>query len=154
MTIAIELRETQIGRASTSEYCVAAAAASGSIDQHKRTHTHDNMNSIGENCNELKRDYDACFNAWFAEKFLHGDTNDSACAPLFRVYQQCVKVCHLLSLSISMRFCTDSPFFFFEYVMQLDEFRFAHRHFFLIIWFRRRRYEIKRSIWKKSKRIT
>ncbi|XP_055313915.1 TP53-regulated inhibitor of apoptosis 1-like [Sitodiplosis mosellana] len=49
------------------------------------------MNSIGENCNELKRDYDACFNSWFAEKFLHGNTNDSACAPLFRVYQQCVK---------------------------------------------------------------
>ncbi|XP_031637788.1 TP53-regulated inhibitor of apoptosis 1-like [Contarinia nasturtii] len=49
------------------------------------------MNSIGENCNELKQDYDACFNAWFAEKFLHGDTNDSACAPLFKVYQQCVK---------------------------------------------------------------
>lgn len=51
------------------------------------------MNSIGENCNELKRDYDACFNSWFAEKFLRGETNDSVCAPMFRVYQQCVKVC-------------------------------------------------------------
>lgn len=50
------------------------------------------MNSIGENCNQLKRDYDACFNTWFAEKFLHGETNDSMCAPLFKVYQQCVKV--------------------------------------------------------------
>lgn len=50
------------------------------------------MNSIGENCNQLKRDYDACFNTWFAEKFLKGETNDSVCAPLFKVYQQCVKV--------------------------------------------------------------
>lgn len=51
-----------------------------------------NMNSIGENCNELKNQYDACFNSWFAEKFLKGSTNDSACAPLFKIYQQCVKV--------------------------------------------------------------
>lgn len=50
------------------------------------------MNSIGEDCNKLKRDYDACFNTWFADKFLNGETNDSMCAPLFKVYQQCVKV--------------------------------------------------------------
>lgn len=50
------------------------------------------MTSIGEKCNDLKHSYDACFNAWFSEKFLIGDTNDSACAPLFKVYQQCVKV--------------------------------------------------------------
>lgn len=50
------------------------------------------MNSIGENCNELKKQYDACFNNWFAEQFLRGSTNDQACAPLFKVYQQCVKV--------------------------------------------------------------
>lgn len=50
------------------------------------------MNSIGENCNELKKQYDACFNTWFAEKFLKGSTNDSVCAPLFKIYQQCVKV--------------------------------------------------------------
>lgn len=50
------------------------------------------MNSIGENCNDMKRAYDACFNAWFAEKFLRGHTNDAVCAPLFKTYQQCVKV--------------------------------------------------------------
>lgn len=49
------------------------------------------MNSIGENCNELKKQYDACFNNWFSEQFLRGSTNDTACAPLFKVYQQCVK---------------------------------------------------------------
>lgn len=50
------------------------------------------MNSIGENCNELKKQYDACFNSWFTDKFLKGSTNDAACAPLFKIYQQCVKV--------------------------------------------------------------
>lgn len=50
------------------------------------------MNSIGADCKDLKHDYDACFNNWFADKFLKGVTDDSLCAPLFRVYQQCVKV--------------------------------------------------------------
>ncbi|XP_012255251.1 TP53-regulated inhibitor of apoptosis 1-like isoform X1 [Athalia rosae] len=49
------------------------------------------MNSIGETCNEFKKQYDSCFHLWFAEKFLKGDTNDSMCAPMFKVYQQCVK---------------------------------------------------------------
>lgn len=50
------------------------------------------MNSIGEACNDLKKEYDACFNTWFAEHFLKGNTNDSMCAPMFKVYQTCVKV--------------------------------------------------------------
>jgi len=49
------------------------------------------MNSIGESCQDLKKDYDACFNSWFSEQFLKGKTNDSLCAPLFKVYQDCVK---------------------------------------------------------------
>lgn len=58
------------------------------------------MDSIGEACNDLKKEYDACFNTWFSEKFLKGDANDSICAPLFKVYQQCVKVsCKLISLN-------------------------------------------------------
>lgn len=52
------------------------------------------MNSIGEACTDLKKEYDECFNTWFAEHFLKGNTNDSMCAPMFRVYQQCVKVSH------------------------------------------------------------
>jgi TRIAP1/MDM35 family protein len=51
------------------------------------------MNSIGENCNELKKQYDNCFLMWFSERFLKGDTHDEMCAPYFKVYQQCVKVC-------------------------------------------------------------
>lgn len=50
------------------------------------------MNSIGPTCNELKKQYDDCFNLWFAEHFLKGRTDDSMCAPIFKVYQQCVKV--------------------------------------------------------------
>ncbi|XP_057320409.1 TP53-regulated inhibitor of apoptosis 1-like [Microplitis mediator] len=49
------------------------------------------MNSIGESCNELKHQYDTCFQAWFSDKFLKGDTNDSVCAPLFKIYQTCLK---------------------------------------------------------------
>ncbi|XP_071489458.1 TP53-regulated inhibitor of apoptosis 1-like [Diadema setosum] len=48
------------------------------------------MNSLNEECNDLKHEYDACFNSWFSEKFLKGDTTDS-CGELFRKYQQCVK---------------------------------------------------------------
>lgn len=51
------------------------------------------MDSIGENCNELKKQYDSCFLTWFSGRFLKGDTNDEVCAPFFKVYQQCVKVC-------------------------------------------------------------
>ncbi|XP_016976161.1 TP53-regulated inhibitor of apoptosis 1-like [Drosophila rhopaloa] len=49
------------------------------------------MSSVGEDCNELKQQYDACFNSWFSERFLKGQTDDSVCAPIFRVYQDCVK---------------------------------------------------------------
>lgn len=45
-----------------------------------------------EDCSELKQKYDACFNNWFSEKFLKGDTNDSMCAPLLKVYKDCVAV--------------------------------------------------------------
>ncbi|XP_077996111.1 TP53-regulated inhibitor of apoptosis 1-like [Glandiceps talaboti] len=48
------------------------------------------MNSVGEECNELKREYDACFNTWFSEKFLKGDHNDP-CQGVFKKYQECVK---------------------------------------------------------------
>ena len=50
------------------------------------------MNSISPECQELKVQYDACFNRWFKEKFLKGQTDDSSCADLFSSYQSCVKV--------------------------------------------------------------
>lgn len=53
------------------------------------------MNSIAETCHDLKKEYDACFNTWFADHFLRGDTNDKMCAPMFKVYQECVKVMNM-----------------------------------------------------------
>jgi len=50
------------------------------------------MNSISPECQELKDQYDACFNRWFKEKFLKGLTDDKSCADLFADYQSCVKV--------------------------------------------------------------
>ncbi len=50
------------------------------------------MNSVGEGCTELKREYDQCFNRWFAEKFLKGDRSADPCSELFRKYHTCVQV--------------------------------------------------------------
>ena len=50
------------------------------------------MNSIGKDCNELKAKYDECFQVWFSEKFLKGDSDDGMCKPLFSVYRDCVRV--------------------------------------------------------------
>lgn len=49
------------------------------------------MNSIGKDCNELKAKYDECFQVWFSEKFLKGDSDDGMCKPLFSVYRDCVR---------------------------------------------------------------
>lgn len=49
------------------------------------------MNSVSKDCQELKRLYDSCFNQWFSEKFLQGQTDDDTCEPLYKQYQQCVK---------------------------------------------------------------
>lgn len=48
------------------------------------------MNSVGEECNELKKKYDACFHSWFSDHFLKGRKEDH-CASLLKVYQECVK---------------------------------------------------------------
>ncbi|KNE68440.1 hypothetical protein AMAG_13092 [Allomyces macrogynus ATCC 38327] len=47
------------------------------------------MESIGKNCTPLKHDYDACFNKWYTEKFLKGETTPE-CTELFEKYRQCV----------------------------------------------------------------
>ncbi|XP_018542661.1 TP53-regulated inhibitor of apoptosis 1 [Lates calcarifer] len=49
------------------------------------------MNSVGEACTELKREYDQCFNRWFAEKFLKGDRSGDPCTETFKKYQRCVQ---------------------------------------------------------------
>ncbi|VTJ55126.1 Hypothetical predicted protein [Marmota monax] len=52
------------------------------------------MNSVGEACTDMKREYDQCFNRWFAEKFLKGDGSGDPCTDLFKRYQQCVPAYH------------------------------------------------------------
>ncbi|KAI7872950.1 mitochondrial distribution/morphology family 35/apoptosis, partial [Spinellus fusiger] len=47
--------------------------------------------SIGVQCTELKHKYDACFNKWYSEKFLKGDTTPD-CEELFKDYRACVMV--------------------------------------------------------------
>uniref|UniRef100_A0A224Y4W7 Putative tp53-regulated inhibitor of apoptosis 1 n=1 Tax=Panstrongylus lignarius TaxID=156445 RepID=A0A224Y4W7_9HEMI len=49
------------------------------------------MNSIGKTCNDIKHQYDECFQLWFKEKFLKGNINDDVCEPLFKMYRQCVQ---------------------------------------------------------------
>lgn len=51
------------------------------------------MSSIAEECNDLKKAYDDCFNAWFSERFLKGDRNLTRCDALLNAYTGCVKVC-------------------------------------------------------------
>ncbi|SAM05445.1 hypothetical protein [Absidia glauca] len=47
--------------------------------------------SVGADCTELKHKYDACFNKWYSEKFLKGDTTPE-CEDLFKDYRACVMV--------------------------------------------------------------
>lgn len=49
------------------------------------------MDSIGPECTELKHKYEACFNRWYSEKFLKGETRDE-CEPLFKAYKACLDV--------------------------------------------------------------
>ena len=49
------------------------------------------MDSIGNECVSLKKEYDECFNNWYAEKFLKGHYEDS-CAELLEKYSACVWV--------------------------------------------------------------
>ena len=61
------------------------------------------MQSVGKDCNELKQKYDSCFQVWFSEKFLKGDSSEDMCKPLFIVYQDCVRVSALRSSQIQLR---------------------------------------------------
>uniref|UniRef100_A0AAZ3R183 TP53 regulated inhibitor of apoptosis 1 n=1 Tax=Oncorhynchus tshawytscha TaxID=74940 RepID=A0AAZ3R183_ONCTS len=49
------------------------------------------MNSVGEGCTDLKREYDQCFNRWFADKFLKEDRSGDPCTEMFKKYQHCVQ---------------------------------------------------------------
>lgn len=46
--------------------------------------------SLAEECNELKKTYDDCFNVWYT-KFLRGESDMNECQEKFDVYKDCVK---------------------------------------------------------------
>jgi len=62
------------------------------------------MNSISSDCQDLKNQYDTCFNRWFRDKFLKGHVEDAACSELFKSYQLCVKVFYLLGYIAAEKF--------------------------------------------------
>lgn len=47
------------------------------------------MSSLAPECNELKKDYDDCFTAWY-DKFLKGESNTNECQGKFDTYRTCV----------------------------------------------------------------
>lgn len=57
------------------------------------------MNSIGPECNDLKKEYDACFNVWYSESFLKGEYKSDPCGELLKSYRSCVLVSFLIICS-------------------------------------------------------
>lgn len=49
------------------------------------------MNSVGPDCAEFKKVYDNCFQNWFTNHFLKGETDDSMCKEQFQKYSECVR---------------------------------------------------------------
>ncbi len=48
------------------------------------------LQSISSECTALKHKYDDCFNSWFSEKYLKGDSKD-VCGGLLEAYSACVR---------------------------------------------------------------
>jgi len=49
------------------------------------------MNSLSDECNILKQQYDECFNTWFSERFLKGHKDLAVCDPYMKLYSDCVR---------------------------------------------------------------
>ncbi|ODV92898.1 hypothetical protein CANCADRAFT_49263 [Tortispora caseinolytica NRRL Y-17796] len=47
--------------------------------------------SFAEECTELKKKYDGCFNNWYSEKFLKGLSMENECADEWSEYEACFK---------------------------------------------------------------
>ena len=55
-----------------------------------------------EECKEARDKYNECFNKWFAEKYLQGDTEQQPCRELFEAYSKCVEVGCLLRVDVGV----------------------------------------------------
>lgn len=49
------------------------------------------MASLSPECDELKARYDSCFNDWYLNKYMKGETT-KACEDEFKKYRACLKV--------------------------------------------------------------
>ena len=61
------------------------------------------MNSIGSECNDLKKEYDSCFNVWYSESFLKGDYKSDPCSELLKNYRTCVLVSRLVGCLLFLK---------------------------------------------------
>lgn len=69
------------------------------------------MNSIGSECNDLKKEYDSCFNVWYSESFLKGDYKSDPCSELLKNYRTCVLVSSLVGyFSVLKRPTKEAPY--------------------------------------------
>lgn len=68
------------------------------------------MNSIGFECNDLKKEYDVCFNVWYLESFFKGEYKIDFCGEFLKSYRLCVLVRSVM-LDVGLM-CL---FFLFEY---------------------------------------
>lgn len=48
--------------------------------------------SVGPECTKLKEQYDNCFNDWYTNGFLKGESNTNECEDIFIDYKECVMV--------------------------------------------------------------
>lgn len=46
--------------------------------------------SFAPECTELKKEYDNCFNEWYMEKFLKGNSIENECTKQWYAYTECV----------------------------------------------------------------
>ncbi|AMD20854.1 HDR112Cp [Eremothecium sinecaudum] len=55
--------------------------------------------SFAPECTPLKEEYDKCFNHWYSEKFLKGQSRENECAEQWYTYMECVDK-HLIKQGI------------------------------------------------------
>lgn len=74
----------------------------GDKNSSQSTKNIDRLNSFHPECNDLKQQYDDCFNVWFTEHYMNGHYNNEECQKIFGMYTDCVKVnifCSLMSFN-------------------------------------------------------
>lgn len=55
--------------------------------------------SFAPECNDLKQQYDTCFNRWYSEEFLKGKSLENPCESFWDEYKACIDL-HLAKQGI------------------------------------------------------